>query len=53
MQTAEQLLGVRRRLRDSTLRAPAAGSPDQGGEESCAVEAELRAMREAASHVTP
>lgn len=31
----EQLLGVRRRLRDSTLRTPAAGA---GGEEFCVVE---------------
>lgn len=38
MQTTEQLLGVRRRLRDSTLRTPAAGAPGLGDEQFCAVE---------------
>lgn len=39
MQTTEQLLGVRRRLRDSTLRTPAADVPGLGDDEFCAVEA--------------
>lgn len=34
----EQLLNVRRRLRDSTLRRPAAGVPGIGDDEFCAVE---------------
>ena len=38
MQTTEQLLGVRRRLRDSTLRTPAAGATGLGDEQFCAVE---------------
>lgn len=38
MQTTEQLLGVRRRLRDSTLRTPAAGATGLGDEPFCDVE---------------
>lgn len=38
MQTTEQLLGARRRLRDSTLRTSAAEVPGLGDDEFCAVE---------------
>ena len=38
MQTTEQLLGVRRRPRDSTLRTPTAGAGGLGDNEFCAVE---------------